>query len=91
MEKVNISTDFITLGQFLKLAGVIDTGGMAKWFLNEYEIYVNDEKENRRGKKLTENDKVDIPGVGTYIVSSWSASTRSKYLLIDVRGITLCI
>ncbi|WP_217608869.1 RNA-binding S4 domain-containing protein, partial [Bacillus sp. GbtcB15] len=38
---VKIDSEFITLGQFLKLADVIQSGGMAKWFLSEYEIFVN--------------------------------------------------
>ena len=29
---VAIDTEMITLGQFLKLADVIQSGGMAKWF-----------------------------------------------------------
>lgn len=69
-EKVKINTDYITLGQFLKLAGVIDTGGMAKWFLSEHEIFVNNEPENRRGKKLVVNDTISITGIGTYIITS---------------------
>jgi ribosome-associated protein len=68
-KKIEISTDFITLGQFLKLADVIQTGGMAKWFLSEHEVYVNGELENRRGKKLVNKDLVDIPGFGTFIIS----------------------
>ncbi|MFS0865525.1 S4 domain-containing protein YaaA [Fredinandcohnia sp. 179-A 10B2 NHS] len=69
-KKIEISTDYITLGQFLKLAEVIQTGGMAKWFVSEHEIYVNGEPENRRGKKLVNKDIVDIPGFGTFIVSN---------------------
>lgn len=48
MKLIKISTEYITLGQFLKLADVIDTGGAVKWFLQEYEVYVNQELENRR-------------------------------------------
>ncbi|MFS0821087.1 S4 domain-containing protein YaaA [Bacillus sp. 1P02SD] len=68
-KEIEISTDFITLGQFLKLAEVIQSGGMAKWFLSEHEVYVNEELENRRGKKLVEKDVVDIPGFGTFVIS----------------------
>lgn len=70
MKQIEISTDYITLGQFLKLSDVIQTGGMAKWFLGEHKIYVNGELENRRGKKLVDQDIVDIPGFGTYVVKS---------------------
>ena len=69
-QEVHISTDTITLGQFLKLAGIIDTGGMVKWFLNEYNVYVNGELENRRGKKLQVGDKVAVEEVGTFVVAA---------------------
>ena len=62
MEKVSITTEYVTLGQFLKLAGIIDTGGAVKWFLSEYEVYVNGELENRRGKKLINGDEVTFQG-----------------------------
>lgn len=67
-KQIRISTETITLGQFLKLADVIQTGGMAKWFLNEYEVYVNGEPDNRRGRKLKPNDEVSIPNIGSFIV-----------------------
>ena len=62
MKLIKISTEYITLGQFLKLADVIDTGGAVKWFLQEYEVYVNQELENRRGRKLYANDIVEYSG-----------------------------
>lgn len=68
-KRVGIDTDFITLGQFLKLAGVIQTGGMAKWFLSEHDVYINGEEDSRRGRKLREGDRVDIPGEGVYEVA----------------------
>jgi ribosome-associated protein len=65
-----IESEFITLGQFLKLAEVIQSGGMAKWFLQEYAIFVNNEPENRRGKKLRDGDLVDIPDFGSFVVKN---------------------
>ena len=44
----------------------IGSGGMAKWFLSEHEVYVNGEAEDRRGKKLRHDDVVNIPGVGRF-------------------------
>ncbi|MGG3800431.1 S4 domain-containing protein YaaA [Metabacillus fastidiosus] len=67
---VKIETEYITLGQFLKLADVIQTGGMAKWFLGEYAIFVNSELENRRGRKLKTGDVIDIPEFGTFVVKN---------------------
>ena len=51
---------YITLGILLKVAKVISTGGEAKFFLNENEVLVNGEKENRRGRKLYPEDKVEV-------------------------------
>lgn len=52
MEEIFIYTDFVTLGQFLKLANLIQTGGEAKEFLSNHEILVDGESDNRRGRKL---------------------------------------
>ena len=58
--KLRKDEDFITLGVLLKLAGIIDTGGQAKWFLNENVVLVNDEEENRRGRKLYHGDVIIV-------------------------------
>jgi ribosome-associated protein len=68
MKEIKIDTEFITLGQFLKLAEVIQSGGMAKWFLSEHNVFINGDQDQRRGRKLYSGDKVKIPGFGTYIV-----------------------
>ncbi len=52
MKEVKISTEYITLGQFLKFVGIIDSGFVAKIYLSENFVIVNGEKENRRGRKL---------------------------------------
>jgi ribosome-associated protein len=69
VKEIKIETEFITLSQFLKLADVIQTGGMAKWFLSEHEVYVNGELDQRRGRKLRAGDKIDIPNFRTFIVT----------------------
>jgi ribosome-associated protein len=68
MNPISIHTDYITLGQFLKLADCISTGGQAKFFLQEAVIHVNGEPENRRGKKLVHLDKVRVEGCGEFQV-----------------------
>jgi len=67
---VQIKGEYITLGQFLKLADVIQTGGMAKWFLQEHEVLVNSEREQRRGRKLRDGDIVEVKEIGTFIVKN---------------------
>lgn len=69
-EKVKLNTEFITLGQFLKLAEVIQTGGMAKWFLSEHDIFINGEQDQRRGRKLRAGDKVQITGFGEFVITA---------------------
>ncbi|MFX3622541.1 MAG: S4 domain-containing protein YaaA [Ectobacillus sp.] len=70
MKTFQISTEYITLGQFLKVADLIESGGAAKWFLQEYEVYVNGEREDRRGRKLFANDIVEIPAIGKFQVKA---------------------
>ncbi|MBE6124162.1 MAG: S4 domain-containing protein YaaA [Erysipelotrichaceae bacterium] len=60
MTKIKINTEYITLGQFLKFANIISNGSEAKFFLLENKIFVNGEKENRRGKKLYDGYLVKI-------------------------------
>ena len=49
---IEITTEYITLGQMLKFAGILRSGALAKEFLITNEVYVNGEKEDRRGRKL---------------------------------------
>ena len=53
--------DFITLQAILKELGIIQSGGAIKAFLQEKEVFVNGELEQRRGRKLRVNDQIDIP------------------------------
>ncbi|MGM7703290.1 S4 domain-containing protein YaaA [Pseudalkalibacillus sp. Hm43] len=67
--EIHITTEYITLQQLLKQADVIQSGGMVKWYLAEHEVLVNDEPEQRRGRKLYEGDTVTIPGTGSFVVT----------------------
>ncbi len=69
MKTIAISTEYITLGQLLKLADCIHTGGEAKVFLQETKVLVNGEAENRRGRKLVPGDTVEVEGCGSFAVS----------------------
>ena len=66
MENLQIDTEYITLGQLLKMTNAISSGGMAKWFLEEHVVHVNGEVEQRRGKKLRHGDVINVPGVGEF-------------------------
>ena len=71
---IEIRDTYITLGQFLKLADLISSGGMAKPFLQQMEVFVNDELENRRGKKLRNQDVVKITNIGEFEIKSLAES-----------------
>ena len=68
MKAIGIKTEYITLGQFLKLADCISTGGQAKPFLQETEVVINGEPDNRRGRKLYEGDRIEVQGCGAFQV-----------------------
>lgn len=55
-----IQNEYITLSQLLKVCHVIDSGGQVKGFLSMHSVKVNDEVENRRGRKLYKGDVVEI-------------------------------
>lgn len=48
----------IRLGQFLKLAGLVDTGSEGKDLIASESVSVNDEVETRRGRQLHDGDVV---------------------------------
>lgn len=52
MKTIFINSEYITLGQFLKISSLIQTGGEAKYFLQNNDVFVNDFLEKRRGRKL---------------------------------------
>ena len=60
--KIKVKDEFITLGQLLKVADFISSGGEAKFAVKELRIIVNGEKEDRRGRKLRPGDVVVIEG-----------------------------
>ena len=60
MTTISIESEYITLGQFLKLADLISSGGQAKFFLKENDVFVNGKITEQRGMKLYHNDSVNI-------------------------------
>ncbi len=57
---VRISDETIKLGQFLKLADLVESGHEAKPLLAAGMVRVNDEVETRRGRQLVPGDVVSI-------------------------------
>jgi ribosome-associated protein len=52
----------IRLGQFLKLAALVDSGGDARRLLETGEVTVNGQPEGRRGRRLVPGDVVTVAG-----------------------------
>ena len=60
MQEVTIKTEFIKLDQFLKFAELVDSGGVAKLFIQEKLVRVNSEVCTSRGKKLYDGDVIEL-------------------------------
>lgn len=58
----------IKLGQFLKMAGIVQDGFEAKALITNEAVSVNNIVETRRGRQLSKEDKVTIEDT-TYICS----------------------
>ena len=68
--EISIFTDYITLGQFLKLADIIESGGEAKSFLAENRVIIDGGEDNRRGRKLRGGEVIEILGQ-KYVIKKW--------------------
>lgn len=73
-----LTTEYMTLGQMLKEANIISSGGQAKWFLAENAVFVDGEVENRRGRKLYAGMMIEIPGEGTFFMKKQDATDATE-------------
>ena len=62
MRDVPIGGESIRLGQFLKIADLVDTGGEGKILIASGDVTVNGEVETRRGRQLYPGDVVEVSG-----------------------------
>ena len=62
IEDVSIGSEGIRLGQFLKLAGLLDSGGNVKEAILDGFVAVNGEVDRRRGRQLQVGDVVTFEG-----------------------------
>ena len=61
------STKFIELNNFLKIVGIINTGGRAKLIIRSGSVKVNGDIEKRNKRKLHAGDSVECDG-NSYVV-----------------------
>ena len=67
VDHIEITGESIRLGQFLKLANLIDTGADAKLVIADGLVAVNDEPETRRGRQLRDGDVVELGGISVQV------------------------
>jgi ribosome-associated protein len=67
---VPIRDEMIRLGQFLKLANLIEHGAEAKIVCPEGLVSVNGEVETRRGRQLVKGDVVALRGQAARVADS---------------------
>ena len=60
MNEVIIRDDIIRLGQFLKLADLVESGAQARVVIADGEVSVNGEVELRRGRQLVKGDVITL-------------------------------
>ncbi|PWC06650.1 RNA-binding S4 domain-containing protein [Mycetocola zhujimingii] len=62
IDDVSIGGESIRLGQFLKFAGLLDSGGDVKEAIIDGLVTVNGEVDRRRGRQLQLGDIVSFDG-----------------------------
>jgi ribosome-associated protein len=60
--EIKITTEFIKLGQLLKLTNLASSGGEIKFILETEQILVDGEYDNRRGRKIYPGMTVEVLG-----------------------------
>ncbi|ADV67349.1 RNA-binding S4 domain-containing protein [Deinococcus maricopensis] len=55
--------DVMDLQDYLKLRGLVDTGGVAKMLIQGGYVRLNGEIETRRRKKIRRGDELDVDGI----------------------------
>lgn len=63
MKEIKVNTDIIKLDSFLKWCGSVSTGSEAKFYIQNGKVKLNDIIENRRSKKLSKGDIVEVNGI----------------------------
>lgn len=61
-------TSEIRLDQFLKWSRTVSTGGQSKYLILNNKVKVNGVLENKRSRKLTHGDQVEVENMGSFRV-----------------------
>lgn len=60
----------IKLGQFIKLANLVASGGEGKELIAAGEVKVNGQVDTRRGRRLREGDVVEVHGQAARVAAT---------------------
>ncbi len=69
MTDVEIDGPMIRLGQLLKLAGLVDSGGEVRAVITGGSVTVGGLPELRRGRQLHDGDVVELGGLRVRVVA----------------------
>jgi ribosome-associated protein len=61
MKEVAIWSEYITLGQLIKMLNYVGSGAEVKAYLADHVCEINGEPDQRRGRKIRPGDKVKMP------------------------------
>ena len=62
MEIIKINEEYIRLDNLMKFSGLCDTGGRAKYLIQNGEVKLNGVVCTMRGKKIRTGDRVEYQG-----------------------------
>lgn len=68
IEDVKTTGEVIRLGQFLKLANLVESGADAGELVRAGEVFVNGRPETRRGRQLSDRDVVRCAGTSARVL-----------------------
>ena len=68
----------ITLGQFLKVADLVGSGGEGKLLITEGQVTVNGLVDERRGHKLAHGDLIAVGGRAARVVAEGASSGHTE-------------
>lgn len=77
VSEIPIRSETIRLGQLLKLAGVVDSGSDVKALLAAEPVWVNGEREARRGRQLRLGDAVRVAEHELLVTSAGSSAPEN--------------
>lgn len=67
IEEVFIRDEMIRLGQFIKLANLVEDGAQARDVIQNGLVKVNGDIEEARGKQLHDGDIVELNGIAVRV------------------------